>query len=138
MSQENHFIDSYIYYKEYFCLRNNYFSLYDINDHLSLFFFLLCAICCQFLWIVHFWLLIRYSLTFICQFLWIVHFWWPLRYSLTFICQFLWIVHLWLPIRYSLRSCLCPLVFLLRTTFILILSNILTLSVPDEGYSRNT
>ena len=21
-----------------------------------------------------------------CQFLWIVHFWWPLRYSLTFIC----------------------------------------------------
>ena len=56
----------------------------------------------QFLWIVHFWLPLRYSLTFICQFLWIVHFWLPFRYSLTFICQFLWIVHFWLPLRYSL------------------------------------
>ena len=31
----------------------------------DLFFFVLCALCCQFLWIVHFWLTLRYSLTFI-------------------------------------------------------------------------
>jgi hypothetical protein len=30
-----------------------------------LFFFVLCTLCCQFLWIVHFWLPLRYSLTFI-------------------------------------------------------------------------
>ena len=29
-----------------------------------LFFFISCTLCCQFLWIVHFWLPIRYSLTF--------------------------------------------------------------------------
>ena len=27
------------------------------------FFFILCTLCCQFLWIVHFWLPLRYSLT---------------------------------------------------------------------------
>ena len=26
----------------------------------------LCTLCCQFLWIVHFWLSLRYSLTFLC------------------------------------------------------------------------
>jgi hypothetical protein len=31
----------------------------------ALFIFVLCALCCQFLWIVHFWLPLRYSLTFI-------------------------------------------------------------------------
>jgi hypothetical protein len=31
-----------------------------------LFFFVLCTLCCQFLWIVQLWLLFRYSLTFIC------------------------------------------------------------------------
>ena len=30
-----------------------------------LFFFVFCALCCQFLWIAHFWLPLRYSLTFI-------------------------------------------------------------------------
>jgi hypothetical protein len=30
-----------------------------------LFFFVLCTLCCQFLWIVHFWLPLQYSLTFI-------------------------------------------------------------------------
>jgi hypothetical protein len=29
------------------------------------FFFVLCTLCCQFLWIVHFWLPLRYSLMFI-------------------------------------------------------------------------
>jgi len=64
--------------------------------------FFVFSLFCQFLWIVHFWLSLRYSLTFICQFLWIVHFWLSLRYSLTFIFQFLWIVHFWLSIRCSL------------------------------------
>jgi hypothetical protein len=29
--------------------------------------FVVCILCFQFLWIVHFWVLLRYSLTFICQ-----------------------------------------------------------------------
>ena len=40
------------------------------------------------LWIVHSWLSLRISLTFICQFLWIVHSWLLLRFSLTFICAY--------------------------------------------------
>ena len=32
----------------------------------GLFFFVLCTLCCQFLWIVHFWLPLQYSITFIC------------------------------------------------------------------------
>ena len=55
--------------------------------NVGLFFFVLCTLCCQCLWIVHFWLPLQYSLTFIvfvlctlcCQSLWIVHFWLPLR-----------------------------------------------------------
>jgi len=31
----------------------------------TFFLFVLCILCCQFLWIVHFWLPLRYSLTFI-------------------------------------------------------------------------
>jgi hypothetical protein len=34
-----------------------------------LFVFVLCTLCCQFLWIVYVWLSLRYSLTFICLFL---------------------------------------------------------------------
>ena len=52
------------------------------------FFLVLCTLGWQFLWIVHFWLALRYSLTFICPFLGIVHFWLALRYSLTFIIYF--------------------------------------------------
>jgi hypothetical protein len=60
------------------------------------------TLCCQFLWIVHFWLPLRYSLTFI---------WWYLQFHVysssfcvlcTLFCQFLWIVQFWLPLRYSL------------------------------------
>ena len=51
------------------------------------------------LWIVHSWLTLRFSLTFICQCLWIVHSWLSLRFSLTFICQCLWIVHSWLLLQ---------------------------------------
>ena len=32
-----------------------------------LFFFVLCTLCCQFLWVVHFWLPLRYYLMFICS-----------------------------------------------------------------------
>ena len=140
--------------------------------------FVLCTLCCEFLWIVHFWLPLRpmypmlrvsmdcsfliasssyvpyvasfYGLfisdclfvlcTLCCEFLWIVHFWLPLRpmypmlrvsmdcsfliasssyvpyvasfYGLfisdclfvlcTLCCEFLWIVHFWLPPRYFL------------------------------------
>ena len=58
---------------------------YTLCSVFVLFFFILCTMCCQFLWIGHFWLPLRYSLTFICQFLWIGHFLLSLRYSLTFI-----------------------------------------------------
>ena len=50
----------------------------------GLFVFVLCTLCCQFFWIVHFWLPFVLC-TLCCQFLWIVHFWLPLQYSLTFI-----------------------------------------------------
>jgi hypothetical protein len=33
------------------------------NTYCVAFFFVLCTLCCQFLWVVHFWLHIRYSLT---------------------------------------------------------------------------
>jgi hypothetical protein len=53
-----------------------------------LLFFVLCALCCEFLWIVHFWLPLRYSLTFIHIVHTIVHFsvdcmWLVRRISLT-------------------------------------------------------
>ena len=84
----------------------------------------LCTICRQFLWIVHCWLPLRCSLTFICPVscvlyvasfsgLFIVE--WPSVFSnvylscvLCTICgQFLWIVHCWLPLRCSLTF-ICP------------------------------
>jgi hypothetical protein len=80
----------------------------------------LCTLCCQFLWIVYFWLPLWYSLTFIvlclvypmlpvsldCPFLIA-----PLVFSdvylscvlCTLCCQFLWIVYFWLPLWHSLR-----------------------------------
>jgi hypothetical protein len=97
--------------------------------------FVLCTLCCQFLWIVHVWLSLRlvYPMlpvsldcpcliapsswvpyvasfsglsvfdcpfvlcTLCCQFLWIVHFDCPFVLC-TLCCQFLWIVHFWLPL----------------------------------------
>jgi hypothetical protein len=48
-----------------------------------LFFFTLCTLCCQFLWIVF--VLFFFTLCNLCfQFLWIFQFWLPLRYSLLF------------------------------------------------------
>ena len=42
-----------------------YLCLFVSNTDCVVFFFVLFTLCCQFLWIVHFWLLLRYSLTFI-------------------------------------------------------------------------
>ena len=64
------------------------------------FFFVLCTLCCQFLWVV-FVLFFFVLCTLCCQFLWIVFvlFFFVLC---TLCCQFLWIVLFWLPLRYSL------------------------------------
>jgi hypothetical protein len=84
----------------------------------------LCTLCCQFLWIVHFWLSLWYSLTFICP-VSCVHYVVSLSGLYIFDCPFgiLWhlcvlclvypmlsdsrIVHLWLPPLYSLTF-ICP------------------------------
>jgi hypothetical protein len=47
------------------CLRIAVSSAYRVV-FFALFVFVLCTQCCQFLWIVHSWLLLRFSLTFIC------------------------------------------------------------------------
>ena len=57
-----------MYYLRYLCL----FAHSDVQHILScvfvLFFFVLCNLCSQFLWIINFFLLpLRYSLTFICK-----------------------------------------------------------------------
>ena len=79
----------------------------------------LCSLCCQFLWIIPFWLPLLYSLTFICPvscvpyiasfsgLLFVVT---PSVFSNIYLpcvlcslcCQFLWTVLFWLPLRYSL------------------------------------
>ena len=42
-----------------------YLCIVVSNTYCVVFFFVLCLLCCQFLWIVHFWFHLRYSLTFI-------------------------------------------------------------------------
>ena len=61
-----------------------------------------------------------------CQFLLIVHFWLPLRYSLTFILVHKVIFHD--SLHYGIMFLLAPLDF-----YIIILSNLLTMSVSDVG-----
>ena len=51
------------------------FSELSVSDYP----FVLSTQCCQFLWIVGFWLPLRLLCTLCCQFLWIVRFWLPLR-----------------------------------------------------------
>jgi len=84
-----------------------------------LFVFVLCNQCCQFLWIVLFWLPLRYSLTFIFV-LCLVYpvlqvsldcpFWLPLRYSLTFIFV-LCLVYPMLPVSLNCPFLIVPSVF---------------------------
>ena len=78
----------------------------------------LCTLCCQFLWIMYFWLPLWYSLTFIlssvsctlcCQFLWMVYLWLPFWYSLTFIV--LCLVYPTLPVSMDCPFVIAPLVF---------------------------
>jgi hypothetical protein len=90
--QSNILLGGLMPYIRYMCL-----FAYNGFQHIlcyvfALFVSVMCTLCYQFLWIVHFWLLLQYSLMFIfvmCtlwyQFLWIVHFWLPLQYSLMFI-----------------------------------------------------
>ena len=74
-----------------------------------LFFFTLCTLCFQFLWIVF--VLFFFTLCTLCfQFLWIVFvlFFFTLC---TLCCQFLCNIHFWLPFLYSLTLCCSPTVF---------------------------
>ena len=62
------FIGGLMSYLRYLCL-----FTYSGVQHISfcvfvLFFFVLSTLICQFLWIVHLWLALRYSLTFICRY----------------------------------------------------------------------
>ena len=58
-------VGGHMSYLRYLCLlacsgvRQIYYCVF------LLFFFVLCILCCQFLWMIHFWLPLRYSLTFI-------------------------------------------------------------------------
>jgi len=55
------FVGMRMSYLRYMCL----FANSGVHHILCcVFFFVVCTLCCQFLWIVHFWLPIRYSLTF--------------------------------------------------------------------------
>ena len=56
--------------------------------------FVLCTLCCQFLWIVRFWLPLRL----VASFSGLSVFDYPFVLC-TLCCQFLWIVRFWLPLR---------------------------------------
>ena len=59
------FLGGLMFYLRYFCLFVHCGVQHILCFVFVLFFFVLCNLCCQFLWIVHFWLPLRYSLTFI-------------------------------------------------------------------------
>jgi len=50
-------------YLRYMCLVAHSGIQHILRCVFVLFFFVLCTLCCQFLWIVYFWLPLRYSLT---------------------------------------------------------------------------
>ena len=110
-------------------LRYLYLFAYSGVQHIlccvfALFYFVLCPLCCQFRWIVHFWFPLRYSLTFGC-----LRLLYPmlsvsldcsfliapsvfsnvyLSCILCILClQFLWIVYFLFRLRYSLMF-ICP------------------------------
>ena len=61
-----------------------------------LFVFVLCAQCCQFLWIVHSWLLLRFPQTFICSCYSLVFSWWCfLLLWLCFPSARIWMIVAW-------------------------------------------
>jgi hypothetical protein len=59
------FVGVLMFYLRYLCFFVHCGVQHILCFVFVLFFFVLCNLCCQFLWIVHFWLPLRYSLTFI-------------------------------------------------------------------------
>ena len=59
------FVGRLMFYLHYLCLFAHNGVQHTLCCVFVLFFFVLCILCCQFLWIVHFWLPLQYSLTFI-------------------------------------------------------------------------
>ena len=59
------FVRGLVSYLRYMCLIQYCGVQHILCCVFVLFFFVLCTICCQFLWIARFWLPLRYSLTFI-------------------------------------------------------------------------
>jgi len=91
----------------------------------------LCAQCCQCHWIVHFWLPLRFSLTFVvldlcpvypmlsvpldCPFLIAPSVFSNVYLSCDHCCQFLWIVYFLLSLRYSLTF-ICPVTIVVSSS----------------------
>ena len=59
------FVGGFMPYLRYLCLLAYSGVQHILNCVFVLFVFVLCTLCCQFLWIVQFWFPLRYSLTFI-------------------------------------------------------------------------
>ena len=59
------FVGGPMSYLRYFCLLAYSGVQHILCCDIDLFYFVLCTLCWQFLWIVHFWWLLRYSLQFI-------------------------------------------------------------------------
>ena len=59
------FVGGHMFYLRYLCLLAYSGVQHILRCVFVLFFFVLCTLCCQILWIVLFWLPLRYSLTFI-------------------------------------------------------------------------
>ena len=59
------FVGELMFYLRWLCLFAHSGDQHILCCVFVLFFFVLCTLCCQFLWIAHVWLPLRYSLTFI-------------------------------------------------------------------------
>jgi hypothetical protein len=59
------FVERIISYKRYLCLVGDSGVQHILCCVFVLIVFVLCTLCCHFLWFVHFWFPLRYSLTFI-------------------------------------------------------------------------
>jgi len=102
----NLFVGGHTPYLRYLCLFTHIGVQHILCCVFVLSFFVLCTLCYQFLWIVHFWLHLRYSLTFICiiynlstYFVFGDYIWFVSKYSIiiipklvkTFIIDILWL-----------------------------------------------
>ena len=59
------FVGGSMSYLHYFCLFGYSGVQHILCCDFDLFYYVICTLCCLFLWIIQFWLLLRYSLTFI-------------------------------------------------------------------------